>query len=107
MKRHMKAPERLQTSRLLLRRPRRELAWMGVLPALWLLPPLPAPEPGNERALIVQPAIADLGGDSGGWTQQRDAGRPCAAEALLRLDFLGTFYQEKSTVNPSSTCQKT
>jgi len=41
-----------------LRRPRRHLAWLLVLPALLLLPDLPPPERGSREAALVQPNIA-------------------------------------------------
>jgi apolipoprotein N-acyltransferase len=41
----------------LLRRPRKELAWLALLLPLPLLPALPAAEPGQESALLVQPNI--------------------------------------------------
>jgi apolipoprotein N-acyltransferase len=42
---------------LLLRRNRLELAWLLVLPLLWILPAAPPPEPGTEHATLVQPNI--------------------------------------------------
>ncbi len=42
-----------------LRRRRRELAWLLVLPLLYLLPPLPGPERGAERAVLVQPNFSE------------------------------------------------
>jgi apolipoprotein N-acyltransferase len=42
-----------------LRRSRKELLWIAVLPLLWFLPALPAPEQGNQDALLVQPNILD------------------------------------------------
>lgn len=50
-----------------LRRPRRELAWLAILPATYLLPALPAPREGSQRALVVQPAITE----TTGWTWER------------------------------------
>jgi apolipoprotein N-acyltransferase len=40
-----------------LRRPRIQLSWLALFPALFLLPPPPVPEPGHETALVVQPNI--------------------------------------------------
>jgi apolipoprotein N-acyltransferase len=40
-----------------LRRPRRELAWLVVLPGLFALPPLPAPERASQTMLVVQPNV--------------------------------------------------
>lgn len=40
-----------------LRRDRRELAWLLLLPLLWIFPAAPAPERGTEHALLVQPNI--------------------------------------------------
>jgi len=42
---------------VLLRRPRRELAWIAALPVLLILPAAPAPEKGSEHAMLVQPNI--------------------------------------------------
>jgi apolipoprotein N-acyltransferase len=39
-------------------RPRRELAWLGLLAAMLLLPPLPEQRPPDARAVLVQPNIA-------------------------------------------------
>jgi len=41
----------------LLRRPRREAAWLLALPLLYLLPSMPAPDRGREHAVYVQPNI--------------------------------------------------
>jgi apolipoprotein N-acyltransferase len=40
-----------------LRRPRVELAWLAVLPGMWLLPALPAPARGTDSAVVVQPNL--------------------------------------------------
>ena len=40
---------------VVLRRPRRELLWLAVLPGLYLLPELPKAEAGREEAVVVQP----------------------------------------------------
>jgi apolipoprotein N-acyltransferase len=42
---------------LILRRPRRQLAWIALLPALLLLPALPENEVGDRFARLVQPAV--------------------------------------------------
>lgn len=42
---------------IVLRRPRRELAWLAVLPALYLAPALPTAATGEQTALVVQPNI--------------------------------------------------
>jgi apolipoprotein N-acyltransferase len=42
---------------IILRRPRRELAWLLILPLLLILPPAPAPDKGPEHALLVQPNV--------------------------------------------------
>jgi len=42
---------------VVLRRPRRELAWLLILPALLLLPAAPPPEKGTEHAVLVQPNV--------------------------------------------------
>jgi apolipoprotein N-acyltransferase len=41
----------------ILRRPRLELAWLALLPLLFLLPALPPAERGRDSALLVQPNI--------------------------------------------------
>jgi apolipoprotein N-acyltransferase len=40
-----------------LRRSRRELAWLAVLPAMWLLPALPPPARGTQSAVLLQPNL--------------------------------------------------
>ena len=42
---------------VLLKQPRNRLFWLAVLPALYLLPALPPPEPPRETAVAVQPNI--------------------------------------------------
>jgi apolipoprotein N-acyltransferase len=42
----------------ILRRPRRALAWLAVLPLLILLPPIPESPRGTETAVLVQPNIS-------------------------------------------------
>ena len=49
-----------------LRRRRRELAWLLALPLLYLFPSLPAAQPGQERAVLVQPNVSE----SEDWTTQ-------------------------------------
>ena len=44
---------------LILRRPRRELAWLAVLVVLPFLPPLPEPSIGTETAVLVQPNLPE------------------------------------------------
>jgi apolipoprotein N-acyltransferase len=44
---------------VVLRRGRRELAWLMALPLLYLLPPLPPARRGDERAVLVQPNISE------------------------------------------------
>lgn len=43
------------------RRSRKELAWLVVIPALTLLPQIPAAEPGSETAVLVQPNVPEEG----------------------------------------------
>ena len=45
---------------LILRRSRRQLYWLAVVPALLLLPELPVPEPPTEMALVVQPNMPEV-----------------------------------------------
>ena len=42
-----------------LRRPRLQLAWLAAVLLLFLLPRLPAPEPGSETALLAQPRVSE------------------------------------------------
>lgn len=42
-----------------MKRPRKELLWLLVVPALLLLPPLPAPESGDRTAVMVQPNVPE------------------------------------------------
>lgn len=49
---------------LLLRRPRKQLLWLLLLPLLYLLPSLPEAETGRQQALLVQPNV----NDRDGWT---------------------------------------
>jgi len=44
---------------IVLRRGRRQLYWLAIVPALLLLPELPAPENGPETAVIVQPNMSE------------------------------------------------
>jgi apolipoprotein N-acyltransferase len=44
-------------ARVILRRPRVELAWLLVLPLLFALPAPPAPQKGDQHALLVQPNL--------------------------------------------------
>ena len=50
----------------ILRRPRRQLAGILLLPLLYLLPPLPPPQPGDQTAVLAQPNISE----SAAWTPQ-------------------------------------
>ena len=50
---------------VVLRRPRREIAWLLVLPLLFVLPSVPPRDRGPEQALLVQP---DIDGEMN-WTQ--------------------------------------
>ncbi len=63
---------------VLLRRRRRELAWLGLLAPLYVLPELPPPERGAESAVVVQPNIAE----DTDWT------RPAVEELERRLAYL-------------------
>lgn len=44
---------------VLLRRPRKHLLWLAVIPLLLLLPSLPAPQDGSETAVMVQPNVPE------------------------------------------------
>ena len=50
-----------------LRRGRRPIYWLAAIPALFLLPGLPAPETGSQTALMVQPNMPE----KDDWTQQQ------------------------------------
>ncbi len=52
---------------VLLRRARRELAWLCVLPLLFLLPELPSAEAPTSAAILVQPGLAD----SNDWDREK------------------------------------
>src|SRR5215469_73975 len=52
---------------ILLRRGRRPVYWLAAIPALLLLPDLPAPEAGSQTALMVQPNMPE----KDDWTQQQ------------------------------------
>ncbi len=54
----------------LLRRPRRQLAWLLLLPLLYLLPRLPAPQRGQEAAVLVQPIISQDADWTEPWVQR-------------------------------------
>lgn len=53
-------------AQVVLRRPRRELAWLLALPLLYLLPSLPPPRSGAERAVLLQPNLSE----EQAWTRQ-------------------------------------
>jgi apolipoprotein N-acyltransferase len=55
---------------LLLRRPRREIAWLLALPLLYLLPDLPAPAKGSETAVAIQPNVPQ---DAPRWNAESSA----------------------------------
>jgi apolipoprotein N-acyltransferase len=42
-----------------IRRPRRELAWLAILPVLFVLPAMPPAQRGRDTALLVQPDISE------------------------------------------------
>ena len=44
---------------VMLKKPRKQLLWLLVIPALLLLPELPAPDPGTETAVMVQPNLSE------------------------------------------------
>ena len=72
-----------------LRRRRGELAWLPALPLLYLLPPLPEPRLGAERAVLVQPNISE----TEDWTAESFAG------ARTRLGYL-TLQAVTAPVSP-------
>lgn len=47
------------TALVLLKRGRKQLWWLAAVPALLLLPELPAPERGTENAVVVQPNVPE------------------------------------------------
>ncbi len=51
---------------VILRRPRWQIVWLLLLPALILLPPLPGPDPDEARAIVLQPNIDEVQE----WTRQ-------------------------------------
>ncbi len=68
----------------LLRKPRRQLAWLVLVPALYLLPPLPPPESGDTGVRLIQPNINPDELVGHGWSRRR------LAEHLDRMEFLST-----------------
>jgi apolipoprotein N-acyltransferase len=42
-----------------MKRPRKQLLWLLVVPALLLLPSLPAPDPGDRTAVMIQPNVPE------------------------------------------------
>jgi apolipoprotein N-acyltransferase len=76
---------------VLMRRPRRELVWVGALLGLYLLPALPDPMPGTESAAVVQP---DFSEDEHWTTQSVDA----AQQTLLRLSMRSALSANEPAV---------
>ena len=68
----------------LLRKPRRQLAWLVLVPALYLLPPLPPPEIGDTGVRLIQPNVNPDEVVGRGWSRRR------LAEHLDRMEFLST-----------------
>ena len=68
----------------LLRKPRRQLAWLLLLPTLYLLPALPPPETGDKGVRLIQPNINPDEVVGRGWSRRR------LAEHLSRMEFLST-----------------
>ncbi|MBI3666762.1 MAG: apolipoprotein N-acyltransferase [Acidobacteria bacterium] len=64
------------------RRPKHHLAWLLLLPLLYLLPPLPEPRTGDRVALLLQPNISEEEIFSNTWTRER------TEELLARLALL-------------------
>jgi len=56
---------------IILRRPRWQLWPAALIGTLYLLPPLPAPEAGNETAVLVQPSISLHADWSASWTRRQ------------------------------------
>jgi apolipoprotein N-acyltransferase len=75
---------------VVLRRRRREMAWVLALPLLYLLPRVPEPSPGQERATLVQPNISE----TEDWTPTSFAG------TLTRLRLLSLQATGASTRPP-------
>jgi apolipoprotein N-acyltransferase len=69
---------------VILRRPRRELAWLVVLPLLYLLPPVPPQEAGSETVRLIQPNIHPDELLEKSWTRRR------ASQHLARMKALST-----------------
>jgi apolipoprotein N-acyltransferase len=78
---------------VLLRRPRVQLAWLALLPLLFLLPALPEPKPGTSTARLVQPNIHPDALISGVWTPAR------SAQHLERMKALSTV--EADEIDPT------
>ena len=69
---------------VILRRPRRELAWLILLPLLYLLPPVPPREAGTETVRLIQPNIHPDELLEKRWTRRR------ASQHLARMRALST-----------------
>lgn len=69
---------------VLLRRPRKELLWLAVLPLLYLLPALPNPRTGDNTVRLVQPNVHPDLLKQGGWTAA------AATEHMRRMSALST-----------------
>ncbi len=68
----------------LIGRPRRQLAWLVLLPALYLLPALPPPETGDAGVRLIQPNVNPDEVVGRGWSRRR------LAQHLERMEFLST-----------------
>jgi apolipoprotein N-acyltransferase len=86
---------------IVLRRGRRPIYWLAAVPALFLLPDLPAPETGTQTALLVQPNMPE----KDDWTQQQathtrdslvsltmDAATNSGAELIIWPEVPGPIY---------------
>ena len=69
---------------VVLRRRRRELLWLFILPLLYLLPPVPPQEAGTETVRLIQPNIHPDELLEKRWTRRR------AVEHLARMEALST-----------------
>ena len=81
---------------VVLRRPRVELAWLGFLPLLYLLPSLPEAQLGSEAARLLQTNVRPDEIISGRWTRAR------ATAHLQRMEFLLTEEADLIAPTPPS-----
>ncbi len=81
----------------ILRRPRRELAWLLLVPLLYALPSVPERREGRETVRLIQPNIHPDEVVEGRWTRRRAAEHRARMAALSR-GFEGEFDTERPSI---------